>query len=153
MLYVTANVVLTVGWQVRMFARRDPAFHAMRTAGLVAIVAPQLVYVPFPTDPPRQLDHLVDTIDEISGVDLDEGLVSRLYNPVAAFPSIHLAFAVVTSAAILATKPHAGARAFAYAYPPAVAFTVLVTANHYVVDVLAGTALGLGAVRLGRALA
>jgi hypothetical protein len=151
-LYVTVNVVLTVGWQLKLFLRRDPAFHAARTAGLLSIVAPQPVYVGFPTDPPRQLDHLVDTIDEISGVDLDVGLVSKLYNPIAAFPSIHLAFAIVTSAAILASTESGRAHAFAYAYPPAVAFTVLVTANHYVVDVVAGSALGVAAVRLGRAL-
>jgi membrane-associated phospholipid phosphatase len=149
---VTVNVVLTVGWQMRMFFRRDPAFHRIRTATVLSIVAPQAIFVPFPTDAPRQLDHLVDTIDEITGVDLDVGLVSKLYNPVAAFPSVHLAFATVTTAAILASTEGRTAHALALAYTPAVAFTVLVTANHYVVDVLAGTALGLAALRAARAL-
>jgi membrane-associated phospholipid phosphatase len=151
-LYVTVNVLLTVGWQMRMFFRREPAFHRFRTAGVASIVAPQLVYVPFPTDAPRQLDHLVDTIDELTGVDLDVGLVSKLYNPIAAFPSIHMAFAMVTSAAILASARSPAARAFAYAYPPAVAITVLVTANHYVLDIVAGTALGLAAIKVANGL-
>jgi membrane-associated phospholipid phosphatase len=151
-LYVTVNLFLTVGWQMRMFFRRHPAFHRIRTATAITIVAPQVIVVPFPTDAPRQLEHLVDTIDEITGIDLDVGVAAKLYNPVAAFPSVHLAFATVTSAAILVSTEGAAARALALAYPPAVAFTVLVTANHYVVDVLAGTALGLGALWAARAL-
>jgi membrane-associated phospholipid phosphatase len=145
---VTVNVVLTVGWQMWMFRRRHPDFHRIRAATALSIVLPQAVFVPLPTDPPRRLEHLVDTMQEISGVDLDVGVLSHLYNPVSAFPSVHLAFAVVTSAAILATTESRAARAAAWTYPPAVAATVIVTGNHYVLDVVAGTALGLAALRL-----
>jgi membrane-associated phospholipid phosphatase len=146
--YVTVNVVLTVGWLMYLFARRHRAFHRFRTAAALSLGGAQLVFLPFPTAPPRSLEHLVDTIREISGVDLDSGLVSRLYNPLAAMPSIHMAFAVVTSTAIAATTESAPVRTLALAYPPAVAFTVVATANHYVLDVLAGGALGAGALRL-----
>jgi PAP2 superfamily len=150
--YVTVNVVLTVGWLMLLFRRRDETFHHFRTAAAGSLAAAQLVFLPFPTAPPRSLEHLVDTIREISGVDLDAGLVARLYNPLAAMPSIHLAFAVITSAAIAETTHARRARAFALAYPPAVAFTVVATANHFVLDVLAGAALGVGALGAARRL-
>ena len=150
--YVVLNIVLTVGWLMLLFRRRHRAFHRFRSAAVLSLTGAQLVFLPFPTAPPRTLEHLVDTIREISGVDLDTGLVSRLYNPLAAMPSIHLAFAVVTSAAIVATAPSRSLRPLALAYPPAVAFTVVATANHYVLDVLAGAALGAGSLRLARAL-
>jgi membrane-associated phospholipid phosphatase len=151
-LYVTVNVVLTIGWQLSMFFRRHPEFHRVRTATALTVVLPQAIFVTFPTDPPRRLEHLVDTVEEISGVDLDVGALSRLYNPVSAFPSVHLAFAVVTTAAILTSTESRTAHALAWAYPPAVAATVVVTANHYIVDVLAGTALGLAALKAAGAL-
>ena len=150
--YVVVNVVLTVGWLMLLFRRRDGAFHRFRTAAAGSLAGAQLVFLPFPTAPPRSLDHLVDTIREISGVDLDSGLVARLYNPLAAMPSIHLAFAVVTSAAIAETTRAAPVRALARAYPPAVGFTVVATANHFVLDVVAGAALGAGALRVARRL-
>jgi hypothetical protein len=38
------------------------------------------------------------------------------------------------------------------AYPPAVAFVIFSTANHYVLDALAGAALGVLGLRIARAL-
>jgi hypothetical protein len=150
--YVVVNVVLTVGWLMLLFRRRHEAFHRYRRAAALSLAGAQVVFVTFPTAPPRSLDHLIDTIREISGVDLDSGLVARLYNPLAAMPSIHLAFAVVTSAAIARTTDRTPARAFALAYPPAVAFTVVATANHFVLDVAAGAALGAGALQVAARL-
>ena len=143
--YVTLNVVLTVGSLMRMFFRRDPAFHGIRRATAFAMLAAQPIFLLFPVEPPRKLEYLVDTIEEVSGLDLDSGLVVRLYNPIAAMPSIHMAFAVCTSAGVLASSDAPVVRLLALTYPPAVAFTVLVTANHYLLDVMAGTALALAA--------
>jgi ABC-type dipeptide/oligopeptide/nickel transport system permease subunit len=94
----------------------------------------------------------VDTIADVSGVDLDEGLIARLYDPIAAMPSIHIAYAVVTAAGISQTSRSPVARALAPAYPPAVAFVIFATANHYVLDAVAGAALGLTGLRVARAL-
>jgi hypothetical protein len=150
--YVTLNVVLTVGLPMLLYARRDPNFHWLRRAVALSILGASPVFVAFPCDPPRTLDGFQDTIKDVSGLDLDTGIVAKLYNPIAAFPSIHMAFAVVTAAGIRATTDDPALRAAAAAYPPAVAFTIFATANHYVLDAVAGTALGLAAVRVSRAL-
>jgi hypothetical protein len=150
--YVTLNVGLTVGWLMRLFHRRHPDFHRLRRSAVLATVGAQPVFLLFPVAPPRTLDHFVDTIADVSGVDLDAGLISKLYDPIAAMPSIHLTYAVVTAAGIAETSGSAVARALAPAYPPLVALVVLSTANHYVLDAIAGAALGLGALRLARLL-
>jgi hypothetical protein len=59
---------------------------------------------------------------------------------------------VVTAAGIGETSGSGVARALAPAYPPLVALVVFSTANHYVLDAIAGAALGLGALRLARLL-
>ena len=150
--YVTLNVGLTVGWLMLLFRRRDPDYHRLRRAAVLTTLGAQPVFVVFPCAPPRSLDHFVDTIADVSGFDLDSGLVAQLYDPLAAMPSIHVAYAVVTAAGIRQTARSPALRALAPAYPPAVAFTVFATANHYVLDAVAGAALaGLG-LRLARLL-
>jgi hypothetical protein len=150
--YVTLNVGLTVGWLMRLFRRRHPDFHRLRRAAALATLGAQPVFLLFPVAPPRTLDHFVDTIADVSGVDLDVGLISKLYDPIAAMPSIHVTFAVVTAAGIAGTSESALARGLAPAYPPLVALVVFATANHYVLDAIAGALLGLGALRVARLL-
>lgn len=148
--YVTLNVALTVGWLMTLFRRRDPHFHRLRRAAVLATLGAQPAFILFPCDPPRSLDHMIDTVSEV--LDLEHELIVRLYNPIAAFPSIHLAFAVVTAAGLRERARSPLVRRIARLYPPAVFGTVLATANHYVLDGIAGSALAAAALRLSRAL-
>jgi hypothetical protein len=150
--YGTLNVGLTVVWLMRLHARRDPLFHRYRQAALLGMLGAQPFFLLLPTAPPRTLDHLVDTIAEISGVDLDSGIIAQLYHPLAAMPSIHVTIAVVTAEGIRQTTRSRAVRRLAPAYPPLVAWVVLATANHYVLDVVVGYGLGKLALRAARAL-
>jgi PAP2 superfamily len=148
--YVVSNAALTVGWLMRLYARRHPEFHRFRRAAVLTTLACQPVFYLFPCAPPRSLDHFVDTIADVSGFDLDSGAVARLYDPLAAMPSIHVAYAVVTAAGMAAASESPTLRALAPAYPPVVAAVVFVTANHYVLDAVAGAAVAGLALRLSR---
>jgi hypothetical protein len=148
--YVTLNVGLTVGWLMRLFHRRHPDFHRLRRAAVLTTLGAQPVFLLFPVAPPRTLEDFVDTIADVSGVDLDAGFIAQLYDPLAAMPSIHVAYAVVTAAGIAETSGSATARALAPAYPPLVALVVFATANHYLLDAVAGAALGAAGLRLAR---
>jgi hypothetical protein len=146
--YVTLNVVLTVGWLMLLYRRRDPRFHRFRRAAILSLLGASPVFYAFPCAPPRALDGFVDTVRDV--LDLDSGLVVYVYNPIAAMPSIHCAFAVVTGAAIAHTARSPLVRLLGLAYPPAVFGTVVATANHYVLDGIAGSALAAAALRLAR---
>jgi hypothetical protein len=65
-------------------------------------------------------------------------------------PSIHMAWAVISAESLRACSSHPAVRTAAALYPPAVAGVVLVTANHLVVDVLAGSLLGWAGLRAAR---
>jgi hypothetical protein len=146
--YVTLNVVLTVGWLMLLYRRRDPEFHRYRRAAALSLVGACPVFLLFPCDPPRALDGFVDTVSDV--LDMDSGIVVRLYNPIAAMPSIHCAFAVVTGAAIAQTARSPLVRTAGRVYPAAVFGTVLATANHYVLDGIAGSGLACVALLAGR---
>ena len=147
--YGLFNVTLTVGWLVLLYRRRDERFHRFRRTCLLAHVGAQPVFLLLPAAPPRVLDGFVDTMSEVSGLDLEHPLLVRFYNPVAAMPSLHVAFAVVTGAEIAARSDSVVVRSAARAYAPLVATVVAGTGNHYVLDAVAGAALGAIARRLG----
>lgn len=147
--YAAGNVALSVGWLLLLFGRRDPAFGRERFAAVVAFTGALPVFALFPTAPPRVLEGFVDTFGG-PGRGLDDPRLVRLYNPIAAMPSHHLAFATVTGLGLAARRRSRAGRAWWRAYPAAVAVVVVATANHFVADVFAGTALGLLARRVAR---
>jgi hypothetical protein len=88
-----------------------------------------------------------------------EGLYDRgseYANPVAAVPSLHAAYTLLVTLALWRPSPR-WAKPLLAAYPPAMAFALVYTAEHYVVDVLLGWGYTLVAVwivsRIPRALA
>ncbi len=147
--YGLFNVTLTLGWLVLLYRRRDEEYHRFRRACLLAHVGAQPFFLLFPTAPPRVLDGFVDTLSEVSGLDLEHPFLLRFYNPVAAMPSLHVAFAVATGAEIAARSESTFVKVAAQSYAPLVATVVAGTGNHYVLDAVAGAALG----RAARALA
>jgi hypothetical protein len=132
-----------------LYGRRDPRFHRLRRAWVIATLGAQPAHLLFPTAPPRGLEGFTDTIRE-AGIDLDSGWVARLYNPLAAMPSIHMAYAEITSAGIASTARSTVLRRAARAYPAAVALIVVATANHFLLDVVGGSLLGRASLALAK---
>lgn len=146
--YALANVTLSAGWLVLAFRSRDEAYHGERRVAAAAYLGALPIFLCLPTAPPRTLDGFVDTIAK-SGVDIEHPLLLRFYNPIAAMPSLHVAFAVLTGS--LLSRRRRGLRRLAWrAYAPAVSVVVVATGNHYVLDVAAGAILGNLARRLTR---
>lgn len=148
--YAALNVGLTVGWLVQMFRRRHPEYHRLRRATVFAIVGAFPFFRLFPCAPPRKLDHMVDTIADVSGIDLEHDSISRFYIPIAAMPSIHVAFAVVTGLGMAQTSPRSWVRTAGKIYTPLVSFIVFATGNHYILDGVLGAAIGAISLRLAR---
>jgi PAP2 superfamily len=131
-----------------------------RYVSAVALLAGMafVTFALFPAAPPwlasreGELDPTTRLIGPISGevpflFFSFEGLYERgseYANPVAAVPSLHAAYTLLFT---LALWPIAGrARPLLAAYPPAMAFALVYTAEHYLVDVLLGWAYTLVAV-------
>ncbi len=146
--YAAGNVALSVGWLLRLYRRSDAAFQSERRAALIAFTGALPVFLAFPAAPPRTQEGFVDTLAD-GGIDLGHPWLVRLYNPIAAMPSHHVAFAVVTGTGLAARAGGPLRRAAWHGYAPLVAIVVLATGNHLLVDVAAGTSLGL----LARSLA
>jgi hypothetical protein len=144
--YAAGNVTLSAGVLALAFRRRDPDYHRERRAALVAYLGALPFFYLLPTAPPRTLDGFVDTIAG-SGIDIEHPFLLRFYNPIAAVPSLHCAFAVVTGS-YLAARSTGLRRLLWRGYAPGVALVVVATGNHYTLDVASGVVLG----RVARAL-
>lgn len=147
--YAGCNVALSVGWLMLLYHRRDPAFVRERRAAVIAFAGALPIFAAFPTAPPRTLDGFVDTLAGTK-LALDHPRLIRLYNPIAAMPSHHVAFAWVTGCGLAARATRRRGKLGWYAYPALVSLTVIATANHFVADVAGGAALGAIARRLAR---
>jgi hypothetical protein len=71
-------------------------------------------------------------------------------NQYAAMPSVHIAWATWTAFALGPRLKNPVASALAWAYPVTTFVVIIITANHYIIDAVAGLAiLGIGWVLAG----
>lgn len=145
-LYVNAQTTVTVGALVWLYLRRRHAYGMVRDGLLIAMGLALVGYAAFPTAPPRLLPGFTDPVAHMAGGPVGGALV----NPYAAIPSMHVAFALLIALPVARQVRSRALRALWLGYPPLMAFVVLVTANHFVLDVALGAvtaALAAGAAR------
>ncbi|HEU0335811.1 MAG TPA: phosphatase PAP2 family protein [Gaiellaceae bacterium] len=134
-----------------LYVRDRRRYVLLRNALFVSGALGFLFFALFPVAPPRLLPlGLVDTVTEQSHA-YRALQPPGLTNQYAAFPSLHVGWNLLVGVVVFAATTSLAARAFAVASPLAMAFAVVATANHFVVDVAAGAAVVL--VGLGVALA
>ena len=137
--YVTLHLSITVGalmWLYR--AQVHTGYARLRTALVAASSVSLLGFTLLPTAPPRLAGiGVADTVSRAT-VNLNSSPLHWLYNPYAALPSVHMAYATLVGYALLAHGRHRATRALGVAYPLWVALEVIVTGNHFVVDVVSG---------------
>ena len=122
---------------VACYLRRPDLYRDARNALVWINVVGLAIFVAYPVAPPRSLpDHRF--IDSTAAV----WFVHYPPDHFGAMPSLHLAWAVwVTAIGIrLVTQPFL--RELLVLHPALTALAVVSTANHYVLDVVAGTVLG-----------
>lgn len=138
--YVSLHLAVTGSVLLWLHRRRPNVFPFVRTTLLVASGLALIGFVVFPTAPPRLA--ALGIADTISGrhLNLTHGLVSSLYNPYAAVPSMHIGYALVVGV-VLVRRGRAGIVRFLGAvYPVIVLFVVVATGNHFLFDAAAGAA-------------
>jgi PAP2 superfamily protein len=145
--YVWAHLPVTAAFFVWLYRTRREAYPFVRNAFFVANGLALAVFVVFPVAPPRLMtgEGFIDTLSIISGIDLHAGSLSGLFNPFAAVPSMHFAYALMIGVVVAVLVRHWALRLLVLAYPLLVFVAIVGTANHYVLDALAGGAVMLAA--------
>jgi hypothetical protein len=153
MIYLTLHLGVTGGYLLWLHLRRPGAFPIVRSTLLIASGLALIGYLAYPTAPPRLAGvGIADTVSN-GHVDLNHGLISSLYNPYAAVPSLHIGYAVIVGAGLYRYGGRAALKAAGIFYPCLVLLIVVATGNHFLFDAAAGAAVavtGYAAVRLLR---
>ena len=129
---------LTLLW---VYLRRHDAFARFRNTILLANVVGLLGFWLVPTAPPWMFPGK----GFVDGVNHSSALLQTLGNSYAAMPSLHAADALIVAFFLVSTSRTIWAKALWMLWPVWVWFSVVATANHYLLDVLAGIVLAVAA--------
>jgi membrane-associated phospholipid phosphatase len=154
-MYVNSHFVLTVGFLVWLYLARNEAYYFVRNMFMVAMGLALVGYVLYPTAPPRFMPEwgFQDTVTDWVGLQAANN-ANALYNPFAAVPSMHVAFALMISVPALLVIRNRAIKAFFVIYPFLVTATVVVTGNHWWFDAFLGALVaGVSALAASGALA
>ncbi|MFI1095212.1 phosphatase PAP2 family protein [Streptomyces sp. NPDC020917] len=152
--YASLHYIVTPGILVWLWRRRPTAYRNARTWLMLSTLIGLVGFTVSPTAPPRLIGGghgFIDTMAQYGsygwwGTDASapRGL-GHLTNQYAAMPSLHFGWSLWCGIMLFRYGRHTVVRALGVAYPLVTAFVVMGTANHYLLDVLAGGAvMGLG---------
>jgi PAP2 superfamily len=151
-LYVNAQTSITLSALLYVYLRHNSSFYFVRNMFMIAMGIALVGYVVFPTAPPRFMPEwgFIDSVSDFTGVKVNHasGAMTALFNPYAAVPSMHVAFALMIGWPLAKLTRHSVVRVVWLAYPFLMTFVIVVTANHFIVDALLG-ALTAGASAYG----
>jgi membrane-associated phospholipid phosphatase len=123
-----------------VYLRRNDAFLRFRNTIMLANVIGLAGYALLPTAPPRMFPGhgFVDTLAAFGSVNHGSGLVELASNPYAAMPSLHAADALIVGVVLATVVRRRIFKVLWLLWPAWVWFTVMGTANHFWLDIVAG---------------
>jgi membrane-associated phospholipid phosphatase len=124
-----------------VYLRRHEGFTRFRNTILLANVIGLVGFALVPTAPPWMFPHM----GFVDGVNHSSALLRTLGNPYAAMPSLHAADALIVGWFLVSTSRTVWAKTLWAFWPLWVWFCVVATANHYLLDVVAGIGVAVTA--------
>jgi membrane-associated phospholipid phosphatase len=141
--YIWGHWPVIVATMVWLAWHHRVIFLRLRDAMLVSGALGLAVFVSYPVAPPRLAGlGLTDTVSEQSHA-YRVLQPPAFVNQYAAMPSLHAGWDLLVGMAIFAAATSIALKVVGVAMPILMAFAVVATANHYVLDVVAGVALAL----------
>ena len=143
--YFVGHFLLTAVFFFWLYHHSRDGFRSFRNGFLAATAIALIIHWQFPTTPPRLVGGYVDTLRQLSNIDIGSPDSSSFSNPVAAVPSLHAGWALGVGIGLIRFARSRIWQIVGFVYPIAVFLTIVVTGNHFVFDALAGaTVMGAG---------
>lgn len=136
--YFVGHFVLTAVFFFWLYHSTRDGFRTFRNGFLVATAIALIIHWKFPTTPPRLVGGYVDTLRQLSNIDIGSPDSASFSNPVAAVPSLHAGWALGVGIGLIRYARSRLWQAVGVVYPIAVFLTIVVTGNHFVFDAIAG---------------
>ncbi|GAA1983471.1 phosphatase PAP2 family protein [Kitasatospora viridis] len=153
--YATLHYAVTAGVLFWLWRYRREHYVRARTWLVLTTTLGLVGFIAFPTAPPRLLDNSSGFVDVLAlhsslgwwsgGGGVPKGLAA-MTNDYAAMPSLHVGWALWCGLLVFRHSRNRVLRVLGLLYPATIAVVVMGTANHYLLDCVAGvgvTLLGL----------
>ena len=153
--YINAQSTITLGTLTFIYLAHNRSFYFVRNMFAVSWALALVGYGLYPVAPPRMFPEwgFADSVSTFLHVSHRDS-VSRLFNPYAAVPSMHVCFALMVGVPLSRLCKHRPVRLFWTIYPLLVVFVIVSTGNHFLTDAFLGACTaGVGALvarQLGR---
>lgn len=146
--YATMHFIVTLGVVVWLYRYRPQHYRWLRASIMIATGVALIGFWLYPLAPPRFLhsEGFVDPVTALHSLGLYASDASgSLTNQYAAMPSMHAGWSLWCGIILVRLATPLWAKALGALYPATTVFVILSTANHYVLDAVAGMALIGGA--------
>jgi hypothetical protein len=153
--YFFSHAIVTFALLAWLWWSAPALYRRLRTQLVIINLIAFAVFWRYPLAPPRMFPNLgfVDVVAAShAAVSWQSGALVHEANQLAAMPSLHFAWAAWCGIALWQRYRRRAAALLAIVYPLLTAVVVIATANHYLLDVLAGGASVLAALGLQHAL-
>ncbi len=153
-IYFWLDFPLIVAVGLWMYFCRRHEYTVARDALLLSGAISLVIYNLYPVMPPRLLPtgEFVGTIEKYSDLSYQAQSMQAFVNPYAAVPSLHFGWAVIIGGAMVLTMRNPLLRALGFALPWLQLAAIVFTANHYILDALAGLVVCIAGLALAAAM-
>ena len=140
-------IIVAIGLWMYFFGHKHE-YTVTRDALLASGAIALIVYHTFPVAPPRLLPPdagfgFVDTLKEYSSLSYQADSTAPFVNPYAAMPSLHYGWAILAGGVLFWTARNVWLRALGLSWPVLQLLSIVFTANHYILDAMAGLVVAL----------
>lgn len=151
--YVWGHMPVLIFAAVWMYVRNRARYRVYRNALILSGFVGLIGYALFPVAPPRLLPEwgFVDTVAALTkeNYEMQPGFFINHY---AAVPSLHFGWALLIGIGLIDADKNLLIRAFAVVSTVAMFFAIVLTANHFLFDMIIGSAIVLLALAIAQAV-
>lgn len=141
LIYINAQTSVVLGAIFYLYLFHNQRYYFVRNMMMVSMAIALAGYILYPTAPPRFFFPeygFRDTVSEFTGVSHRDVKITALFNPYAAVPSMHCCFAIIIGGSLASIAKRRVVRYLWLAYPVLMAWVVVVTGNHWILDAVLG---------------
>ncbi len=146
--YMKAHLPVTILFFVFLFNMHRDKYPFIRNVFLLGNLIAVFFYIFYPCAPPRMLNEygnpfgynlgFVDTLKDISDVNLYKGNLSKTFNQYAAVPSMHFGYSFLIGFVVIYLFKNYAIKLLGFLYPLTVLVVIVATGNHFIIDAVLG---------------
>lgn len=154
-IYFWGHMPLVIVLAVFLFVWHRSTYGLMRTAFLASGAIGVVIYALYPVAPPRLVPFsgYIDTMAVLDRVGYQAQEAQAFVNPYAAVPSLHFGWSMLLGGAFAwVGRGHAWIVAGGVLWPVLMLFSIVMTANHYIIDAVFGAIVSLAGLAVADAM-